>query len=43
MTEPSDKPTIEDLQADAEDGDHDAFMAYSVRSLPALYLSLIHI
>lgn len=37
MTEPSDKPTIEDLQADAEDGDHDAFMAYSVRSLPALY------
>jgi len=37
MTEFGNTRSIEDLQAAAEAGDHDAFMAYSVRSLPTLY------
>lgn len=37
MSEPGNEDTIEELKAAAEGGDPDAFMAYCVRSLPALY------
>lgn len=37
MSQLGDKHTTEQLRTAAEDGDYDAFLAYSVRSLPSLY------